>query len=384
MRASAATVLRAACLVALAFTAATAVDYYGGSPKFCQSGQGCEVVHAWSSSLRLDSLLPALGLIFYTFTLGASLSSWRWLRLVGRAAAILGAFGAAGFLLLQGFVIGAWCFLCVGVDTSALVAGAAAAFAFLRPPSLEALPSRNGWWAAWVLAVGLPVAWGTTSPPPAIPAAVAERYERGATNVLVMSDPECPYCRSLYPLLEGVIHEARSSGRRMNVIRVAVPLPFHKDARAATKAVFCAEASGKSDAMRDRVYAGDITRDALFVHAQALGLERSAFEACLNGEATEARVEADLAYARKAGMQGLPTVYIEQRAILGFDTEKGALPYRMAILTAGERGPARRPLGPFLYPLFAALFLWAAGSLSRSAGRPEGVLRKFFAGRGAG
>ena len=73
VRSFALSVHRLAAPSALVFSAATAVDYYGPSPRFCQRGAGCEVVHAWSSGWHLDLVLPALGLVAYTALFALSL-----------------------------------------------------------------------------------------------------------------------------------------------------------------------------------------------------------------------------------------------------------------------------------------------------------------------
>lgn len=346
---------RLASLSALAFSAATAVDYYGSSPRFCQSGAGCEVVHAWSTGFRLDLVLPALGLVFYTVVLGLSLAPSAKARRLGALAGAFGSLGAIAFLTLQGVYIGAWCWLCVGVDTSAIVVGLTG-LVLLRTPT-EAASLRSPWWSAWALAIGLPLAWGFTSPPSPIPDVVRARYVDGSVNVVLLSDPECPFCRRMHPILEEAIAEAREGGASVHVDRVLVPLPFHRLAREASRAILCA--GEHADAMTTNIYEGRLERPAILEYVRALPIDERAFVQCLDAPETDARIEENLAFAEAAGMQGLPTTYIEGRTILGFDARAGIAPFREALAAAD--GPSERPWWPFAGLALVALALasWA-------------------------
>lgn len=364
MRSIALILHRAAALSALVFSAATAVDYYGPSPRFCQSGAGCEVVHAWSASFRLDLVLPALGLVFYTLIFVLSLAPKASLRTLGARGAVLGALGAIAFLTLHGAYIGAWCWLCVGVDVSAIVA-AAAAIPFVSDPLMKEPLStedtrswRSVWWPTWALAIGFPLALGLTAPPSPIPDGVRARYVDGAVNVVLLSDPECPYCRRMHPALDEAIREAREAGATVHVDRVLVPLPFHPAARVASHAILCTP-EAQREAMTTLVYEGRLVRDALIGFARQLELDEAAFVACMDDPATDARVEENLAYAEAVGMQGLPTTYIGERTILGFDARLGAEPFREAIAAARTEGPPKRVWWPFALVAIVVLALAA-------------------------
>jgi predicted DsbA family dithiol-disulfide isomerase len=332
---SALVVLRVAALVAIAFSTATAVDYYGSVPHFCQPGAGCDSVHMWSRRIHLDMVLPALGLTFYTGVLLASLvGGARALRYAAVAASV-GGVGALGFIAVQKVVIGAWCWLCLGVDSAAVVA-AMAAIPLMRvghvaPPSrsMRAVTSL-----AWVLAIALPLIWAWTRPSPQA-ARVVELQRAGVVTVTVFTDPVCPYCR----LLHRVLGEAVSENDDVVLTYVLVPLAIHPTARDASKAVLCAEAAGQGVAMREFVYtAEDLQRSALASEGARLGLDAIAFGNCLDAPETEARIVANIALAERSHVEGFPTVFVDGEPILGYDADRGAEPYR----TAMER--ARREL----------------------------------------
>lgn len=355
MRALALILHRLAALSALAFSAATAIDYYGPAPRFCQSGAGCEVVHAWSTSVRLDLVLPALGLVCYSVIFALSLAPKASLRRLGAIGSVIGAVGALGFLVFQRGYLGAWCHLCVGVDTSAIVAGLVV-LPFLKTP-LSPEPSwRSLWWPTWVLAVGIPLAWGTTTPPSAIPDGVRARHVDDALNVLVFTDPECAFCRKLHPVLATALDEVRAGGARVHVERVLVPLASHQLAREAIHAILCAP-DDQREAMTTLVYGGELERDALLGYARGLNLDEARFVTCLDDPQTDAQVEANRAYAASVGMQGLPTTYIGEHTLIGFDPDRGAEPFREALAAARTEQPASRPWWPFALIALVALVL---------------------------
>ena len=356
---------RFAALSALVFSAATAVDYYGASPRFCQAGAGCEVVHAWSTSLRLDLVLPALGLICYSAIFALSLAPKVSLRRFGALGAQLGGLGALGFLTFQGAYLGAWCHLCVGVDTSAIIAGVAA-LPFVKTPLMhEPLAKdhrvrswRSGWWPAWAVAIGVPLAWGFTKPPSLIPDGVRARYVDGAINVVLLTEPECAFCRKMHPALAETLAEARQGGATVHVDRVFVPLPSHRLARGAVHAILCAP-DAKREAMTTLVYEGALVRDALIGYARQLDLDDARFVACLDDPRTDARVQDNLAFANSVGMRGLPTTYIGEHTLLGFDATAGAEPFRAALVAARTERPSRRAWWPFVLIALVALVLAA-------------------------
>ena len=84
---------------------------------------------------------------------------------------------------------------------------------------------------------------------------------------------------------------------------------------------------------------------------------------------TDAQVEANLEYAASIGMQGLPTTYIGERTVLGFDARRGPEPYREALAAARTERPAQRVWWPFGLVLAAVL---ALAALARPKARKSG------------
>ena len=105
----------------------------------------------------------------------------------------------------------------------------------------------------------------------------------------------------------------------MRLVFKDLPLPSHPAARAAHEAARCAGAAGKYWPYHDRLFAsqGQFDRGNLVRFAAELGLDRNAFERCLDGRRFAAQVDADIAQARALGVTGTPTFFVNGRPLVG-------------------------------------------------------------------
>jgi protein-disulfide isomerase len=143
---------------------------------------------------------------------------------------------------------------------------------------------------------------------------------RGPTTAKVtiveFSDFECPYCARVNPTLE------RIRSTYPNDVRIVFrhdPLPFHPDAAPAAEAAVAAEWQGKFWEMHDKLFGNQeaLGRAGLEARAAELGLDLKAFRRVLDAHAAQARVDGDVALARKAGVRGTPTFLIDGRQVVG-------------------------------------------------------------------
>jgi protein-disulfide isomerase/uncharacterized membrane protein len=358
-------VLRIAALIALAFSTASLLEYILPTSTFCATGGGCHAVRDWArtpiAGVPLAFVLPPLGVMAYTTLFVGSLVGQRTtVRLIGGLAA-LGGLVAIVLIALQAVTIGAWCSLCLGVDSAAIVAGAAGVVMLMRSGQADPkgpAPLRSPWWAGVVLAVFGPLAFAFTMPDPDVPPPIQRLYRPGQVNVVEMVDFECPYCRLLHPALKSALSE--HGGDDVNLVRVIVPLRFHVHARGAAAAYYCAERQGKREPMADRLFAAeDLSRDGLVAEARALELDVDAFQRCLDEPAIEERIAADERLAEESQNRGLPTVYIGDRTLLGFDPDSGAASVREAVIAARAGEGSRVRIWPLaLVAVLAILAFW--------------------------
>ncbi len=330
--------IRGLALIALAFSTMAAVEYYGGGGTFCSEAGDCARVRFMAGDLGM--VLPAFGVLAFTTLFALTLPKGRGFARIAAVAALCGALVAAYLIYVQSG-LGAWCWLCLVTDSSAILAGAAGAWLLARTPADEAVLGpgfATFWWAPFWIAVLGPVIYGTTLQDPPIPHEIRELYVDGAVNVVELADFECPYCRAMHPVLRTAIEE---SGEEVHLVRITYPLSFHERARPASAAYYCAVAEGQGEAMADRLFAGDLSRESFLTYARNLELDVAAFEACLGAEATEARIQEDLDRVDAFGMQGLPMVFIGDRTQRGFAPTWGPEVFREPI-EAAARGEGQR------------------------------------------
>ena len=144
---------------------------------------------------------------------------------------------------------------------------------------------------------------------------LGNRPSRGETTakltLVEFLDYQCPYCgqfsRETMPQLD---KEYIQTGK---VRYVAMNLPLvgiHKSAFKAAEAADCAGEQGKFWEMHDRLFANQQIIDQWKSHAQAVGLDISEFEKCLDGGRQAAQIRSDIAEAQKAGLTGTPAFFL--------------------------------------------------------------------------
>jgi protein-disulfide isomerase/uncharacterized membrane protein len=350
--------VRALALVVLALSSAAAVDQFGQDAAFCGEGSGCAAVRASDVGQLLGDALPVSGLIGYGLVIAASLGGRRTLQRIALVAAATGGLGGAVLVALQLWVIGRVCGLCMAADLAGVAAGAVAIMALRRfvtapAPSARAIRLTT---AGVVLAALAPPAWALGRPPE-LPPYVRAAAKHGVVTVVELSDFECPYCRAMHPVLAEAL---RPHGARVRLVRKSIPLPGHRHALGAAAAHRCAHVQGRGEAMADVLFTTDRLelRDCI-EHARALGLDVARFERCVQAKETFDAIEREVDEVRRAGLAGLPTVFVGAERIIGFHADAGATPYAEAIERAlrGESPSTRRWLLPAAIGLAALVLL---------------------------
>ena len=152
-------------------------------------------------------------------------------------------------------------------------------------------------------------------PPPQDPISIEGAPILGDRNakvaVIVFSDFECPYCgRSARDVLPEVDRQYLRTGKVFLAWR-HYPLPEHKNALKAAEAAECAARDGKFWALHDWAFRHqtELVRANLLAAATTLGLDPTAFGACLDGQTT-AKVKADLDASKGFAITGTPTWFV--------------------------------------------------------------------------
>ena len=138
--------------------------------------------------------------------------------------------------------------------------------------------------------------------------------EAGAKLTIVeFSDYQCPFCaayaRDAFPQIE---RDFIKTGKVKYVLRNLPLESIHPFAFKAAEAALCAGEQDKYWAMHDRLFANQnaLGRKELAEYAQALGIDGSTFESCLDSGKYIAHIRKDIADAQKAGVSGTPTFFL--------------------------------------------------------------------------
>lgn len=171
-------------------------------------------------------------------------------------------------------------------------------------------------------------------------------------TIIEYSDFQCPYCADAEPLVRRLLAERPADVR---LVYRQFPLTlfdpgFHPAALPAAEAAECARlqpAPGTADGRFWEVHDGILARHADLVAAQlaprallrevaagVAGLDLVAWEACMDGRATLALIEADFAAARReAGVSGTPTFVVNGAKVLGSGGLRAAVDAALAWAT---------------------------------------------------
>lgn len=151
---------------------------------------------------------------------------------------------------------------------------------------------------------------------PSAPIDISKEQFKGAPNakvaVIEFSDFQCPFCgkydKDTYPQL---VKDYVDTGKIKYVWR-DYPLDFHRNAEKAAEAARCAGEQGRFWEMHDRLFANPQTIAAtdLPKHAEALRLNASMFQQCLDSGRYAADIKKAVAEANGFGISGTPSFFI--------------------------------------------------------------------------
>lgn len=169
---------------------------------------------------------------------------------------------------------------------------------------------------------------GPVSAPAATPQYI--RYDIPATGfpsqgpedapivIVELSDFQCPFCKrfhdeTLQDLLEAYPGQIRFVYRHLPLTSI------HPEAFPAAEASMCANEQNAFWPYHDQIFAhqDQLSRDLYLQIAGDLGLDRVAFEDCLNNRKYESVVQTDMDFAINLGVNSTPTFFINGLALVG-------------------------------------------------------------------
>ncbi|MFC0111346.1 DsbA family protein [Kibdelosporangium aridum] len=150
----------------------------------------------------------------------------------------------------------------------------------------------------------------------------------GKVTVVEFLDLECEACAAAYPGVEKLRAEYAD---KVTFVMRYFPIPSHRNAELAARAVEAAAKQGKLEGMYKLMYETQpqwgeqsVSQRATFVgFARQLGLDVKAFETALDAQATIDRVLVDRNDGVALGVRGTPTFFVNGVPFSGRPTYEG-------------------------------------------------------------
>ena len=137
---------------------------------------------------------------------------------------------------------------------------------------------------------------------------------KAAVTIVEFTDFQCPSCAAMQPILDEIL---KSYGNKVRLVVRDFPLTMHANARKAAEAANAANAQGKffeyTALLFKRQNALDVP--SLKKYASELGLDRTRFDAELDGGKYAAEVKHDLADGEIYGVDSTPAIFVNGVAL---------------------------------------------------------------------
>jgi protein-disulfide isomerase len=134
--------------------------------------------------------------------------------------------------------------------------------------------------------------------------------------IVEFSDFQCPYCSRLQPTLKEVL---KIYPNDVKLVYKDFPLSFHKQAMNASKASRAAGEQGKFWEMHDLIFEkyNSLTDASFDEFAAKLNLDMEKFKSDYSSNKYDKLIQEDINLARKVGVSGTPTLYINGKRMRG-------------------------------------------------------------------
>lgn len=176
-------------------------------------------------------------------------------------------------------------------------------------------------------------------PPPAPELPPAEGNPQAKVTILEFSDYLCPYCARFSVLTLPKIEENYVKAGKVRLIFRHLPVHGEPSTRAA-EAALCAHEQGQFWEYHARLFAISLNEsgtalssERLRAVARELGLDGERFNLCLSSHRYGQAIQGDIAEAKRLGVTGTPTFFINSQKIIGaqpYETFREAIEEELA------------------------------------------------------
>ncbi len=139
--------------------------------------------------------------------------------------------------------------------------------------------------------------------------------ENATIEILEFSDFQCKFCKAAAPIVKSVVN----SYDNVKLVYRHFPLPYHEFAQKAAEASECAADQDKFWEYHDKLFEN---QNSLYIpelkrYAGEIGLNMSAFNACLDSGVMSSRVQNDIDKGKSLGVSSTPMFFINGEKLAG-------------------------------------------------------------------
>lgn len=137
---------------------------------------------------------------------------------------------------------------------------------------------------------------------------------KAAVTIVEFTDFQCPSCAMVQPVLDRLVAEY---GGRVRLVSRDYPLPQHAEAFKAAEAAEAAREQGKYWEYAAKLFGNQsaLGVESLKRYAGELGLDRTKFDAALDGAKFAEQVRRDLLDGQRVGVSGTPSLFVNGRRV---------------------------------------------------------------------
>ena len=156
-------------------------------------------------------------------------------------------------------------------------------------------------------------------------------------TIVQFAEYQCYYCQKVTPTLDRVLKDYDG---KVRVVFKDYPLPMHSRAMPASVAAHCVGDQGKYWEMSRLVFENQqAIEDAdLRTYAERAGADVAKYDACLTSGKFDAKIQANIADAQKAGVSATPTFFVNGTLLSGaqsYDRFKALIDRELAAKSGG-------------------------------------------------
>lgn len=140
--------------------------------------------------------------------------------------------------------------------------------------------------------------------------------------VIVMSDFQCPVCKAWHDQVYNAFYKEYVAIGKVRFAYVNFPLKRHQHSFEAAEAAMCSGVQGKFWPMQEQLFATQEkwsempSVDSYFTQlAQKSGVDVTRYKSCIQSHTTRDLIQSDYDRGVQAGVDGTPTIFVQNRMI---------------------------------------------------------------------